>query len=125
MRKEYGQAFDTNIQGARGLMDKYGGQEVKQAFEESGLGNNPHVIRMMVNISKQFGEDGNIQLGETQKGILTPDEAKSEIDKVMSDKKGAYWNPSDEKGNKKFSDSEHRAMVKKMADLNVMAYPVK
>ena len=123
MRQEYGKQFDSNIQNARGLINKFGGEEVSQALEQSGMGNNPHLIRMMVKIAGQFSEDGNIHLGEAQPNILSPKEAKDEIDKVMADKKGAYWNPPDDKGTKQFSDSEHKAMVKKVADLNAMAFP--
>ena len=125
MRKEFGKAFDANIAGARNILTKFGGPEVMQALEASGLGNDPHLIRMMIKISQQFGEDGNINLGDSQPNILTPQEAKLEIDKIMADKPGAYWNPTDEKGRKKFSDSEHKAMVQKLADLNAMAYPTK
>ena len=123
MRKEYGKQFDGNIQAARGLIAKFGNEEVTQALEQSGMGNNPHVIRMMVKIAQQFTEDGNIQLGDSQPNILSPAEAKAEVDNIMADKKGAYWNPPDEQGKKQFSDSEHKAMVKKVADLNAMAYP--
>ena len=93
------------------------------ALEATGMGNNPHVIRFMVNVAKNFGEDGNILVGDTQAGIISPDEAKVEVAKIMADKKGAYWNSPDDKGNKPFSIQEHNAMVKKVADLNEMAYP--
>ena len=91
----------------------------------SGLGNNPHMIRFMVKVASQFSEDGNIQLGETQPNILSPDEAKIEVEKIMADKNGAYWNRPNDKGVKPFSDAEHRAMVKKVADFTSMAHPAK
>jgi hypothetical protein len=123
MRKEYGKQFDGNIANARALIAKFGGEEAAKALEETGVGNNPHLIRMMVKIASQFTEDGNIHLGDAQPNILSPTEAKAEVEKIMADKKGAYWNPPDEKGIKQFSDSEHKAMVKKVADLNAMAFP--
>ena len=125
MRKEMGTAFDANITGAKNLITKFGGQEVMQALDESGLGNNPHIIRMMVKISQQFNEDGNIQLGDTQPNILTPDEANAEIDKIKSDKSGAYWNTVNDKGKKPFTDVEHKAMVEKVSGLYQMANPQK
>lgn len=125
MRQEYGKQFDGNLNNARNLIAKFGGQEVAAALESSGLGNNPHLIRMMVKIAGQFTEDGNIQLGEAQPAILTPDEAKIEVDKIMADKVGAYWNKPDAKGIKPFSDGEHKAMVKKVNDLLEMASPSK
>ena len=55
---------------------------------------------------------------------MSPDEAKAEVAKIMADKKGAYWNTADAKsGVKPFSTQEHDAMVKKVADMNEMAYP--
>ena len=123
MRKEYGKQFDGNISAARGLIEKFGNEEAAKALEDSGLGNNPHVIRMMVKIAGQFTEDGKIHLGEAQPNILSPTEAKAEVDKIMADKKGAYWNPPDERGQKQFTSAEHNAVVKKVADLNAMAFP--
>ena len=123
MRKEYGKAFDANLTSARSLLQKFGGDEVIQALEESGLGNNPHMIRFMVKVAGQFTEDGKIQLGDAQPNILSPQDAKMEADKLMADKKGAYWNPANEKGQKQFTAAEHNAMVKRVADLNAMAFP--
>lgn len=123
LRKEYGKKFDGNLNAARGLIQKFGGEEVLGIMESTGLGNNPAMIKFMVNVANQFTEDGNIQLGDTQPAIFTPEEAKVEVDKIMADKAGAYWNPTDKDGKKKFSDKEHDAMVKKVSDLNEMAFP--
>jgi hypothetical protein len=121
LRKEYGKAYDANISGAKGVITKFGGKEVFAALESSGLGNDPHMIKFFVNLSKQFGEDGKVFNGEAQRGsILSPDEAKVEIDKIKSDRQGAYWNDG-----KKFTDAEHKAMVRKVADLYEMAHPSK
>ena len=125
LRKEYGKAFDGNLSAAQGLLKKFGGAEVIQALESTGLGNNPHMVRFMVKVARQFGEDGNTLVGDTQSGVLTPAEAKVEVEKIMADKSGAYWNRTDAKGNKPFADSEHKAMVKKVNDLMAMAHPEK
>lgn len=123
LRKEYGKAFDGNLAAAKGLIAKFGSPEVAQALETSGLGSNPDMIRFMVKVAKNFGEDGNALAGEAQQGTLTPQEAQLEIDKIMADKNGAYWNRTDDKGHKPFSEAEHKAMVKKVGDLNTMAIP--
>lgn len=126
MRKEYGTAFDANISSARSILQKFGGAEVLAALDKSGLGNDPHMIRMMVNISKQFGEDGATFVGDgAQQNILTPDEAKMEIDKIKGDKKGAYWNPAGENGQKQFTEAEHKVAVDRVAQLFSMAHPSK
>jgi len=123
LRKEYGKAFDSNLSIAKGLLKKFGSNEVLAGLDSSGFGNNPHFIRFMVKVAKQFGEDGNTLVGETQSAILTPQEAQAEVDKIMADKSGAYWNRANDKGIKPFSDAEHKAVVKKVQDLMSMAHP--
>jgi hypothetical protein len=125
LRQEYGKAFDGNLAGAKGLLQKFGDPKLMETLEATGMGNNPDVVRFLVKVAKQFGEDGNVLVGETQSGTLSPAEARLEVDKIMADKKGAYWNPTDDKGRKQFSDAEHKAMVKKVHDLMQMAHPEK
>jgi len=124
LRKEYGKAFDGNLAGAKSLIQKFGDQNLLQELEQSGMGNNPHVIRFLVKVAKQFGEDGNLRVGDTQTGTLSPSEAQVEVQKIMGDKSGAYWNRPDPKtGIKPYSDAEHKAMVQKVHDLMQMAHP--
>lgn len=53
-----GQNFDANVQVALSAVSKYGDPELKQAFEEMGLGNHPAIIRAFYRIGKAMGEGG-------------------------------------------------------------------
>jgi len=56
--KEYGgDKFDESIGLATQAIDKLGTPELKQALDDSGMGNHPEMVRLMVRIGKLMGED--------------------------------------------------------------------
>lgn len=117
LRKEYGAAFDQNITLAKQVIGKFGDDNMKQMID-AGLGNHPVFVKFMVNVAKNFGEDGQF-LGETQRaGTMTPQEAMAEIQKIKGE---AKENPKHAYTNK--MHPEHADMLKKMEALYQMAYP--
>jgi len=103
LRKEYGAAFEGNMQQATALF--------KNSFPSlagSGLENNPALVRDLVKLSKNFGET---TLGNTPKGqAMTPADANVEADKLMLT--DAYSNPL---------HPEHKGTVDKFRALLEMA----
>lgn len=70
--KEYGEAQVPALQ-ARigGLLDKYGDQEVRQAFDLTGAGNNPAIIRFINKIALAMGETAKpVAPGASNPGAL-------------------------------------------------------
>lgn len=56
--KEYGgEGFDQNIALARAALNKVGTPELKQLLNDSGVGDHPEVIRLMVRVGKMTAED--------------------------------------------------------------------
>lgn len=49
---------DASIGAAQKAMDKFGSPELKQYFNETGLGNHPELVRIFANIGKAMSEDG-------------------------------------------------------------------
>ncbi len=111
LRQEYGAAYDQNIALARKLIKQFATPE---AFDElnKGLGNNPHVVKMMVNIAKTMSEDQLV--GKPKTLTMTPEEARLEISKIKGDLKGPYYDPQ---------HPEHQAVVEKMQMLYKLAHP--
>lgn len=103
LRKEYGAAYEGNMQQASALF--------KNNFPSlvgSGYENNPALVRDLVKLSKSFGET---TLGETPKGeAMTPADASNEADKLMATP--AYADPL---------HAEHEATVAKFRSLLEMA----
>lgn len=57
--KEFGgAAFDANIGLARKAIDKFGGPGFINMLNETGAGNHPEVIRLLVKVGKTISEDG-------------------------------------------------------------------
>jgi hypothetical protein len=111
LRKEWGTAYDANIDAAKKLIAKFADDSEVAALDQ-GLGNDPRLIKMMAKIAKGFSED---TLGE---GVAimtkTPTEAQAEIAKIRADKNHPYFikeNP------------EHESAVKYMQALYDMAHP--
>ena len=51
-----GDKFDENIAFAIKAIDKHGTPEARQILNDSGLGNNPHILTLLVNAGKALGE---------------------------------------------------------------------
>lgn len=65
------------------LMDTFGSPELRQAFDLTGAGNNPHVVRFMSKVAAQLTESGFISSGKGGGGqksdaeILYPNQGKT------------------------------------------------
>jgi hypothetical protein len=112
LRSEWGRAYDQNLATAQKVVKQFGDENLTSYLEKSGAGNDPHLIKFLANIGKNFGEDG--LHGKATSFVMSPEEAKGEINRVLADKNGAYF---------KRDNPEHKMMVSKMADLHKMAYP--
>lgn len=111
MRNEYGQAYEQNIALAQKVVKKFAGEEAFKALA-AGAGNDPHLIRMFVNIGKAMSED---QLGGKAKSfIMEPAEAQAEIAKIKADLKHPLWVEG---------HPEHKMAVDKWNQLHALAHP--
>ena len=114
LRRELGKNYDAEIGNARKLLRKFGNDDVLSMVENTGIGNNSAFIKMMIDISKHFGEDGSFLSEPAPSNILTPEEANKKISEIRNDKKHPYHNKL---------HSEHKEAVAYMQSLYRMAYP--
>jgi len=118
LRQEYGAAYDANVNQARALVKKFGGDAVVTELERTGMGNNPTFIKFMVNVAKNFGENTDGFGGDSQTDIMSPAEAQAEITKIRSDNNHPYHAHNRD-------HPEHKGAVQRMSQLFAMAYPEK
>lgn len=52
-----GEAFAKNVELAKRVVARYGSEKLKQTLNESGLGNHPELVRLLVKIGKETAED--------------------------------------------------------------------
>lgn len=59
-----GDKFPANLEKAKQAMDKFANPELRTYLEESGLGNHPELIRLMVNVGRAMSEDSLVTSNE-------------------------------------------------------------
>jgi len=112
LRREYGQAFEGNLKIAKDVIKRYGNEDSVKELD-AGLGNNPHLIKMMVNIGKGMS-DGTLNVGKAQSFTLSPKEAQKEINKILGNDNHPYYSDL---------NPEHKDAVNRVNDLYKMANP--
>ena len=60
-----GAAFDGNIKSAQKAVEQFGSEGLKEALEETGLGNHPALVRTFAMIGKAISEDGFVSGGKS------------------------------------------------------------
>ena len=88
LKEEWGGQFDRKAVLAQRAVQHYGGPELVKVLDDTGLGNNPVLIRLFADIGENLAEDGFIS-GKVS-GTFTPDEAKKKILAIMADKENPY-----------------------------------
>jgi|TARA_R110000822_G_scaffold97150_2_gene220744 hypothetical protein len=104
MRKEWGNAYDQKMGTAIRAVREFGGDELVEELNASGLGNNPKLIKAFALAGEKIS--GDTQLAGTTAGAMTPAQVKEQIASIQNDPK--------------FYDTENLerpAMVRKMQNL--------
>jgi hypothetical protein len=91
LRKEWGEGYDKEVSAARVALTEFADEETIKHIRESGMGNDPKLIKLFNKVGKALAED-KIK-GDTGGAFnLTPQEIGSKITDMMADKNGAYRN---------------------------------
>jgi hypothetical protein len=85
LKQEFGSAFDQRIDIAKRAVDAFGGQELKQLLNETGLGNNPVVVKMFAKIGANILEDQLVRADYEKTAGMTPADAKAVMNNKMLD----------------------------------------
>lgn len=115
LKQEFGKAFDERTDLAKRAVDKFGGDDFKKYLDETGMGNNPMLVKLFANIGELIAE-GKGDTGESGTFIMTPDAAKREVARYNRDPEFMKaYNGTDHPG--------HDEAVSKMTSLFKLAYP--
>lgn len=93
LKTEWGDAWQENVAQANAALSEFGGEEFTKFLKESGLGNNPNMIRFMHGLGSKLNKEDN--LGNNRPsggGKISRDEAQKMINEIMSSKDDAYHN---------------------------------
>jgi len=92
LKEEWGEAFEQNVHTAKLAVNEFGGEELKKYLNETGLGNDPSIIKVFNQIGKKFFQEDSFQ-GESKPAYsLSPDDAQKRINDVTGDMNGPYYN---------------------------------
>lgn len=94
LKKEWGQGYDKKIQAASGLFKSLADEDTVKFFNESGVGNNPTVIKLFAKLAEQLGEDKFVNATNLGSMGLTPAEAQTKINQIYGNKDHPYFNKS-------------------------------
>ena len=111
LRKEWGQAYESKLLLAKRTVDLLGGPELMERLEETGLGNDPVVIKFLARIGEALSED-TLKGFKPGKYAMTPEKAREELEKLTRDPNGPYW---DER------HPDHRRVVERALELRRIA----
>jgi len=114
LKTEWGDAFDSKVGKAQRVLREAGNPALIQYLDESGLGNNSNLIRLLSSIGEKFLTEGSDINTKGAANVMTPKDAQNEYNKVMADMKHPYWT-KDHPG--------HKAAMEEVNNLFKMANP--
>jgi len=117
LKKEWGEAYNEQLAKATAALKEFSpGDEAVKFFKESGLGQNPHFIKLLAKFGDTLKED-QIRGAGGGSGMVTPGQAQEKIKELMgkpNDPNSAYYNRN---------HADHAETRKKVSALFEMAYP--
>lgn len=116
MRKEFGAAYDQKMEMATTALKQFGGEELVNLLNSTGLGNEPAVIKAFANVGKAIANDEIIGGGGRQGFLMSPSEAKQAIADRKKD-------PNFMKSYQERDAMGHKEAVSEMQKLFATAYP--
>lgn len=108
LKEEWGDAFEQKIHTAKLAVDELGGEDLKAYLNETGLGNDPQLIKIFNKIGARLFQEDNFQAESKPAYSLAPDEAQGKINEILGDFNGAYYNSQ---------HPDHKRMVEEVQKL--------
>ena len=91
LEKEWGPGLDKNIQAAKTVVKEFASKEVIDYLNESGLGDDPKLIKFLAQIGNNLKED-SFKEEAVSHLQMTPQEAKKKYTEIMGDANHPYRN---------------------------------
>jgi hypothetical protein len=117
LKSEWGDKYDASVGIAKSVIQKFGGEDVMKYLDESGLGNNPELVKMMHKIGRSLLEDTT--RGGTAGGDLHLSDGTRAASEIENLKLDATFLAA-------LTDAQnpgHRAAVDRWTNLHKVAHP--
>lgn len=117
LQTEWGAAYPKKLQAAGTVIRELGDADLVKYLDESGLGNDTKLIKLLASVQEKFMKEDTAIGGEgSLNQALAPKDALNAANKIMSDFSHPYHNKD---------HANHKAAVDEVRDLFAMAYPGK
>jgi len=116
LRRDWGRSYDARLEDARRAVERLGGDTLKQVFNDSGLGDNPTLVRAFADMGRLLSANG---IGEHEAAPAAPasaTQAQREIMRLRSD--GAFMAAYGDR-----THPSHDVAQQQMDELYAQAYP--
>lgn len=90
LQQDWGQAFESKMQDAKNALSTYGGNELVDELNATGLGNNVALIRAFAEVGKGLAENPAMNMGDQRNARTTPAEAREQINEIISNPAHPY-----------------------------------
>lgn len=92
LKNEWGEAFEKNLHTAKLAVNEFGGEDLKAYLNETGLGNDPNIIKVFNEIGQKFFKEDTFSGEDKPAYSLSPNEAQAKINQITGDFGGPYYN---------------------------------
>jgi hypothetical protein len=113
LKQEWGKAFNDKILRAQSAVREFGGEELVNFLNESGLGNNPVLVKLFAKLGDLTKED-SVPGRESSRTVMTPSEAIEKARVIMNDKEHPFNIPN---------HPNHQKALAEMQRIYELAYP--
>lgn len=113
LRREHGQAYDGFVQTAKAAVIQYADPDFKQYLDESGLGNDPRLIRVFGKIGKELMGENKLKGGPAQL-----EQTPADLDATITEFRGKHRTALFDKDH-----PEHNLRVGELNRLYQMRFP--
>lgn len=86
LKQEFGSNFDAEVNNARKALEAYTDNDFRKYMDETGLGNNPALVKAFAKIGRELSEDRLVQSDTAVRMKQNDDLRRSEIDRLRSSK---------------------------------------
>lgn len=96
IKKDFGSAFDKRVETAKKAIEAFGGAELREAMNQTGLGNHPAMVKAFSQIGKEMLESSLPQADAEASFGVTPSDAQNKINNLKRDPEfmKAYMSPT-------------------------------
>jgi hypothetical protein len=90
LQNDWGQAYEVKLQDAKAALQTYGGDDLVNELNATGLGNSVALVKAFAEIGKGLSENPAMNMGDQRNARTTPAEAREQINEIIANPDHPY-----------------------------------